>query len=112
VVVDGNPILVDINTPRVITRSSDNQMVWCWDNADPFGLTPPNEDPSGSGSSFTYNPRFLGQLFDKETNLYYNYFRNYDPQTGGTRRVIRLGCNEGSIPMRMSMGIWLRSLIR
>ena len=29
-----------------------------------------------------FNLRFPGQYFDKETGLAYNYFRNYDPQTG------------------------------
>lgn len=70
-----------LQTPRVITRASDNTMVWRWDQADPFGLYQPNENPSGVGV-FTYNPRFPGQLFDKETNNHYNYFRDYDPQTG------------------------------
>jgi RHS repeat-associated protein len=71
-----------INTPRVIVRASDNKMVWRWDNADPFGLLPPNDNPSGLGV-FTYNPRLPGQLYDKEeTNLHYNYFRDYDPSTG------------------------------
>jgi RHS repeat-associated protein len=29
-----------------------------------------------------FNPRFPGQYYDKETGLHYNYFRDYDPQTG------------------------------
>ncbi|UJP01597.1 MAG: hypothetical protein LZF64_12425, partial [Nitrosomonas sp.] len=29
-----------------------------------------------------YQPRFPGQYFDKETNLHYNYFRYYEPETG------------------------------
>lgn len=70
-----------LQTPRVITRASDNTMVWRWDHTDPFGLYQPNENPSGVGA-FTYNPRFPGQVFDKETNNHYNYFRDYDPQTG------------------------------
>lgn len=70
-----------INTPRVITQASDNQIVWRWDAADPFGLAQPNENPSGVGG-FIYNPRFPGQLYDRETNLHYNYFRDYDPQLG------------------------------
>ncbi|WP_375136032.1 RHS repeat-associated core domain-containing protein [Nitrosomonas oligotropha] len=28
------------------------------------------------------NLRFPGQYFDKETNLHYNYFRDYDPRIG------------------------------
>lgn len=70
-----------ILTPRVITRLSDNRMVWRWDNADPFGLQQPDESPVGL-AKFIYNPRFPGQVFDKETNTNYNYFRDYDPQTG------------------------------
>ena len=70
-----------INTPRVITQASDNQIVWRWDGADPFGVQPPNDDPNGLGA-FTYNPRFPGQLYDRETNLHYNGYRDYDPQMG------------------------------
>ncbi|MFC5475094.1 RHS repeat-associated core domain-containing protein [Paraherbaspirillum soli] len=70
-----------INTPRVITQATDNQMVWRWDNADPFGMLPPDENPSGLGV-FTYNQRFPGQLYDKETNNFYNIHRDYDPQSG------------------------------
>ena len=70
-----------INTPRVITQASDNQIVWRWDATDPFGVLPPDEDPSGLGG-FTYNPRFPGQLYDRETNLHYNGYRDYDPQSG------------------------------
>ncbi|MFC5473998.1 RHS repeat-associated core domain-containing protein [Paraherbaspirillum soli] len=70
-----------INTPRVITQASDNKMVWRWDNADPFGMLPPDENPSGLGV-FTYNQRFPGQLYDKETNNFYNIHRDYDPQQG------------------------------
>jgi RHS repeat-associated protein len=70
-----------INTPRVITRASDNQMVWRWDNTDPFGVTQPNTNPAGLGA-FTYNPRFPGQVYDAETGLHYNYHRHYDSATG------------------------------
>jgi RHS repeat-associated protein len=57
------------------------QAVWQWDNNDPFGSNAPNENPSGLGD-FTCNLRFPGQYFDKETNLHYNYFRDYDPAIG------------------------------
>lgn len=70
-----------LSTPRVTTRSSDNQMVWRWDNSDPFGMDQPNVNPSNLGE-FMYNPRFPGQVYDKETNNHYNMFRDYDPQTG------------------------------
>ncbi|MCZ8322218.1 MAG: RHS repeat-associated core domain-containing protein, partial [Novosphingobium sp.] len=32
--------------------------------------------------AFTYNPRFPGQFYDVESNLHYNYFRDYDPRIG------------------------------
>ena len=70
-----------LDTPRVITRSPDGQMVWRWDNGDPFGLLPPNDNPAGLGV-FTFNLRMPGQYYDKSTNLFYNYFRDYDPQLG------------------------------
>lgn len=69
-----------LSTPRVIIRGSDNNMIWRWDGADPFGLEHPDQNPNKLGK-FTYNPRFPGQYYDSETNLHYNYFRDYDPQT-------------------------------
>ncbi|HEX8611004.1 MAG TPA: RHS repeat-associated core domain-containing protein [Telluria sp.] len=70
-----------LGTPRMITRPLDNKIVWRWDNGDPFGLMPPNENPSGAGT-FTFNMRMPGQYYDRNTNLFYNYYRDYDPQTG------------------------------
>jgi RHS repeat-associated protein len=70
-----------INTARVITRASDNVMVWRWDHADPFGVALPNETPAGA-TRFSYNLRFPGQVFDAESGFHYNYFRDYDPGTG------------------------------
>ena len=69
-----------LNTPRLITNHL-GQAVWRWANDDPFGNNAPNEDPGGLGA-FTCNLRLPGQYFDKETNLHYNYFRDYDPSIG------------------------------
>jgi RHS repeat-associated protein len=55
--------------------------VWRWDNTDPFGANIPNENPNGAGQ-FSFNLRFLGQYFDRETNTHYNINRDYDPATG------------------------------
>ncbi|WP_187363519.1 RHS repeat-associated core domain-containing protein [Massilia frigida] len=41
----------------------------------------PDENPNRLGN-FTFNLRFPGQYYDRETNLHYNYYRDYDPQTG------------------------------
>jgi len=70
-----------LNTPRVIVNAS-NTVIWRWDNVHAFGANLPLEDPDGNGQLFEYNPRFPGQYFDKETNLHYNYFRYYEPETG------------------------------
>lgn len=70
-----------LGTPRVITAASDGAIVWRWDQGDASGLTPPNENPVGRGM-FTFNLRMPGQYHDRENNLFYNYFRDYDPQTG------------------------------
>lgn len=68
-----------INTAREIANSV-GVKVWQAD-PDPFGANMPNENPAGQGQ-FTYNQRFPGQYFDRETGLHYNYYRDYDPQTG------------------------------
>lgn len=69
-----------LNTPRLITNAA-GTAVWRWDNDDPFGNNVPNQNPNGVGT-FTCNLRLPGQYFDKETNLFYNYFRDYDPAIG------------------------------
>ena len=71
-----------LGTPRAITRPSDNQVVWKWENSDPFGANLPNEDPSGTGTNTKYNLRFPGQYYDQETGTHYNYYRDYDSSTG------------------------------
>jgi RHS repeat-associated protein len=68
------------DTPRKVSQPSDNQLRWKWDPT-PFGEGLPNENPASLGA-FKYNLRFPGQYFDVETNLSYNYFRDYDPAVG------------------------------
>lgn len=68
-----------LNTPRAITDEN-NVLVWKWDS-DPYGAVPPNESPTGA-PAFAFGLRFPGQVFDRESYLYYNYHRDYDPQTG------------------------------
>jgi RHS repeat-associated protein len=65
-----------LNTPRQITRASDNTQMWTW-FSDPFGTT------AASGvSGFTYNPRFPGQIYDPQAGLQQNWNRDYDPAVG------------------------------
>jgi len=81
-----------LNTPRAITDQS-NALVWKWDS-DPYGSVPPNEQPAG-GASFVFNLRFPGQVFDRETYIYYNYYRDYDPQIGRYVQSDPIGLNGG-----------------
>ncbi len=39
--------------------------------------------------------RFPGQILDEETGLYYNHFREYDPQTGRYTQSEPIGLNGG-----------------
>jgi RHS repeat-associated protein len=96
------PIAIDVfyvhadhlNTPRVITRPSDNKVVWSWEPTEAFGNTLPNENPSALGV-FKYNNRFDGQQYDQETGTYYNYFRDYDPARGGYIQSDPIGLEGG-----------------
>jgi len=81
----------------LVTNQS-GQAVWRWDQQEPFGINPADENPSGLGAFdlplrlpgkypsglgvFDLPLRLPGQYFDKETNLYYNMFRDYWPEGG------------------------------
>jgi RHS repeat-associated protein len=68
--------------------------VWRWDQAEPFGNNPADENPSGLGS-FDLPLRLPGQYFDKETNLHYNYYRDYDASIGGYKESDPIGLRGG-----------------
>ena len=70
-----------LNTPRLVTNGS-GVAVWRWDQTEPFGDNLPNEDPDGNGTPGHMPLRFPGQYFDKETNLHYNNYRDYDSNLG------------------------------
>ena len=65
-----------LGTPRKVTRALDNVQMWRWD-PDTFGSV----TPTGLGL-FSYKLRFPGMYALNESGLFYNYFRDYDPQTG------------------------------
>jgi RHS repeat-associated protein len=82
-----------LNTPRLIADDL-QRTVWRWDQAEPFGNNAPDENPSGLGM-FEFPDRLPGQSFDKETNLHYNYFRDYDPATGTYKQSDPIGLRGG-----------------
>lgn len=68
-----------LGTPRLIADQN-QQTVWRWDQAEPFGDNVPTENVAGF--VFDFPLRFPGQYADKETNLHYNMMRDYDPGIG------------------------------
>jgi RHS repeat-associated protein len=70
-----------LNTPRLIADANQNVM-WRWDQGEPFGDSPPDENPSGLGV-FTQPLRFGGwQYADNETGEFWNWMRTYSRTTG------------------------------
>ena len=83
-VLSGSPVALayiepdQLGTPRVAIDSGSNAPVWTWSPAnDPFG----ESAPVGS-AGFVLNQRLPGQVWDAETGLDFNYFRDYDASTG------------------------------
>jgi len=70
-----------LNTPRLVADST-GTTVWRWDQQEPFGPSPANEDPDANSVAFDLPLRLPGQRYDSETGLHYNYYRDYDPSLG------------------------------
>jgi RHS repeat-associated protein len=68
-----------LNTPRLITDGN-QQVVWRWDQQEPFGDAAPDQNPSSIGL-IEFPLRFAGQYADSETGLHYNFYRDYRPDT-------------------------------
>lgn len=72
-----------LGTPRAVIDPARNVAVWTWSLAgEAFGREAPDADPDGDGVVFSFDMRFPGQRYDRDSGLYYNYFRDYDPDTG------------------------------
>ncbi len=71
-------ILTDhLNAPRQVFLTSTQAVQWRWDLVDnAFGEKP------AVASGVDLDLRFPGQLYDGESGLHYNYFRDYEPGTG------------------------------
>jgi len=70
-----------LGAPRIITRQSDEAVVWRWDTAEAFGATAPDQNPNSLGV-FSFNQRLPGQVFDAESGLFQNWNREYNPRIG------------------------------
>jgi RHS repeat-associated protein len=92
-----------LNTPRAVTRPSDNMVMWSW-YSDPFGTDAANETPAGAGT-FKYNLRFAGQVFDGQAGLHANGFRDcYDPAIGRYCEPDPIGLAGGSLSLYAYVG--------
>ncbi len=77
-------ILTDhLNSPRRVFELASQNTVWLWSMADAaFGDNLALEDPDTNDIVFKFDMRFPGQLYDEESGLHYNYFRDYDAANG------------------------------
>jgi len=82
-----------LNTPRLVANQA-GTAVWRWDQREPFGIVPPDENPSGLGV-LHFNLRFPGQYFDRETITHYNDSRDYAPAVGRYTESDAIGLRGG-----------------
>ncbi|WP_242112271.1 RHS repeat-associated core domain-containing protein [Luteimonas aquatica] len=85
-----------LGTPRAVIDISRNDTIWSSDiRSEVFGDTPPNEDPDNDGAIFQLNMRFPGQIYDRVSDLNYNYFRDYEPSIGRYIQSDPIGLDAG-----------------
>ncbi|WP_213881929.1 RHS repeat-associated core domain-containing protein, partial [Pseudomonas sp. dw_358] len=82
-----------LNTPRLATDSAQT-LLWSW-NSDAYGVGAPNEDVDGDGNTTSIALRFPGQVYDATSQLSYNYYRDYNAQTGRYVQSDPIGLNGG-----------------
>lgn len=86
-----------VNAPRVIFKTlTPYDIVWKWQDS-AFGEVPADEivTVASNGVPFEFALRFPGQMFDKESNLFYNKSRYYDPALGRYLQSDRIGLEGG-----------------
>ncbi|MCH2038968.1 MAG: RHS repeat-associated core domain-containing protein, partial [Rickettsiales bacterium] len=82
-----------LGSPRIGTNQS-QQIVWRWES-DAFGIAAPETDVDGDGNLVEIENRFIGQYWDQESGLYYNWHRYYDPSLGRYLRSDPIGLDDG-----------------
>jgi len=98
-----------LGTPRAVVDPVRTTTVWrLRPTDDPFGTSPPDEDPDSDGTRFVLDLRFPGQRYDAATGQHYNYYRDYDPATGRYIQVDPIGLAGGINPYLYANGSPLR----
>lgn len=80
-----------LDTPRLATNQAGEE-IWRW-ASDAFGEGDAISAPNSGLQAI--NLRFPGQYYDSESGLHYNYFRDYDPETGRYVQSDPIGLNGG-----------------
>jgi RHS repeat-associated protein len=72
-----------LGTPRAIIHPVKNTTIWRWDlTGSAFGEHLAETDPDGNAVAYGFNLRYPGQYWDGILRVNYNYYRDYDAQTG------------------------------
>jgi len=82
-----------LNTPRSASDKT-GEIVWNW-KSDAFGQGKANRDVDGDGNKTVIRLRFPGQYYDRESGLFYNHHRDYDPKLGRYIQSDPIGLNGG-----------------
>jgi RHS repeat-associated protein len=85
-----------LGTPQAVTDEN-AQLIW-QATTTPFGLATVSYAALRDGRSFEMNLRLPGQVYDAETGLNQNYYRDYDPQLGRYTSADPLGLAGGANP--------------
>jgi RHS repeat-associated protein len=85
-----------LDAPKEITDTGGNVVWRNLPTTEPFGNSPPEENPSGLGT-FKFNLRHSNYYADTETGTFYAHFRDcYDPATGRFCQSDPIGLEGGS----------------
>ncbi len=85
-----------LGSPRAVIDPQRDVAVWSWSMlAEAFGSAAPSEDPDQNGIAVTFDLRFPGQRYELTSGLSYNYFRDYEAESGRYSQSDPIGLQGG-----------------